>query len=141
MLVFTYFTCLYIFLDELKKENVHCIEVSLELELKQLPAHLQHAYRGRICGGHFGGTKKCCKSDTIGLFLAYLFKDANTFFKACDRFQRVGNISIKQEMSLTNILKIELYCVWSIVWDHFHNHLETFTSLLLWTMYPNGYRQ
>ncbi|KAL5571209.1 hypothetical protein UlMin_020806 [Ulmus minor] len=43
-----------------------------------------------------------------------LFKDAYKFVANCDRCQRVGNISRKNEMPLTNILVIELFDVWAV---------------------------
>ncbi|KAL5539541.1 hypothetical protein UlMin_044745 [Ulmus minor] len=43
-----------------------------------------------------------------------LFKDAYNFVANCDRCQRVGNISRKNEMPLTNILVIELFDVWAV---------------------------
>lgn len=62
-------------------------------------------------GGHFGGTKTTTNVLKSGYFLPSFSKDINSLIKACDRCQKVGNISMRQEMSLTNILKIERFDV------------------------------
>ena len=43
-----------------------------------------------------------------------IFKNAHEFIKHCDRCQRIGNISKRHEMSLNNIIKVELFDVWGI---------------------------
>ncbi|KAK8662646.1 hypothetical protein V6N13_024537 [Hibiscus sabdariffa] len=49
-----------------------------------------------------------------GFYWPTLFKDAHNFYKACDRCQRTGNISRRNEMSLQCILEVELFDVWGI---------------------------
>ncbi|XP_062119234.1 uncharacterized protein LOC133832982 [Humulus lupulus] len=49
-----------------------------------------------------------------GSELTSLFKDANTLVKDCDRCQRTGNISRRNEMPLNVILEVELFDVWGI---------------------------
>ncbi|KAL4281095.1 hypothetical protein GQ457_03G019720 [Hibiscus cannabinus] len=46
-----------------------------------------------------------------GFYWPTLFKDAHNFYKACDRCQRTGNISRRNEMSLQGILEVELFDV------------------------------
>ncbi|BBH04694.1 transposable element gene [Prunus dulcis] len=53
------------------------------------------------CGGHFGASKTAAK-------------DAYAFVAACDRCQRTGNISSRNQMPLNNILEVELFDVWGI---------------------------
>ncbi|XP_062109872.1 uncharacterized protein LOC133821742 [Humulus lupulus] len=67
-----------------------------------------------LCGGHFGATRTAAKVLQCGFFLPTLFKDANTFVKSCDRCQRTGNISQRDEMPLNVILEVELFDVWEI---------------------------
>ncbi|KAL4302048.1 hypothetical protein GQ457_10G011640 [Hibiscus cannabinus] len=43
-----------------------------------------------------------------------LFKDAHNYYKACDRCQRTGNISRRNEMPLQYIVEVELFDVWWI---------------------------
>src|SRR2546430_17079079 len=44
-----------------------------------------------------------------GLYWPTLFKDAYNFCKACDRCQRTGNLSSKNQMPLQNILVVEIF--------------------------------
>ena len=56
------------------------------------------------CGGHFAGRKTTHKVLQSGFFWPSLFDDAHLHVKSCDRCQRAGNISKRDEMSLTNNL-------------------------------------
>ncbi|XP_062075775.1 uncharacterized protein LOC133779893 [Humulus lupulus] len=71
-------------------------------------------YHTLHCGGHFGATRTATKVLQCGFFWPTLFKDANTFVKYCDRCQRTGNISRRDEMPLNVILEVELFGVWGI---------------------------
>ncbi|KAK8696370.1 hypothetical protein V6N13_001506 [Hibiscus sabdariffa] len=53
-----------------------------------------------IFEGHFGGSRTAAKVLQSGFYWPTLFKDAHNFYKACDRCQRTGNISRRNEMSL-----------------------------------------
>ncbi|KAL4278323.1 hypothetical protein GQ457_03G019050 [Hibiscus cannabinus] len=66
------------------------------------------------CGDHFGGNRTAVKILQSGFYWPTLFKDAHAFAKACDRCQRTGNISRRNEMPLQNILEVELFYVWGI---------------------------
>lgn len=74
---------------------------------------LQHCHSSEY-GGHFGATKTAAKVLQSGFFWRTLFKDSYSFVAACDRCQRIGNISRKSEMPLNNILEVELFDVWGI---------------------------
>ncbi|XP_028799536.1 uncharacterized protein LOC114754863 [Neltuma alba] len=65
-------------------------------------------------GGHFRGEKTAAKVLQSGFYWPSLFKDAYAFVIRCDRCQRVGNISRRNEMPLNNILEVELFDVWGI---------------------------
>ena len=43
-----------------------------------------------------------------------MYQDVRQYVNNCDRCQRVGNIFKKNEMSLTNILEVELFDLWGI---------------------------
>ena len=43
-----------------------------------------------------------------------MFKDARKYVLTCDRYQRMGNISKKHEMSLKGILEVEIFDIWGI---------------------------
>ncbi|CAN6566252.1 unnamed protein product [Malus baccata var. baccata] len=66
------------------------------------------------CGGHFGQKRTAEKILQSGLFWPTLFKDAYNWCKACDRCQRVGNQSKRNEMPQQSILIVELFDVWGI---------------------------
>ncbi|CAN6562434.1 unnamed protein product [Malus baccata var. baccata] len=66
------------------------------------------------CGGHFGQKRTAEKILQSGLFWPTLFKDANNWCRACDRCQRVGNQSKRNEMPQQSILIVELFDVWGI---------------------------
>ena len=65
-------------------------------------------------GGHFGGQRTAAKILQSGFYWPTLFKDSFEFVKKCDRCQRTGNVSQRNEMPLNNILEVELFDVWGI---------------------------
>ncbi|XP_075507459.1 uncharacterized protein LOC142544284 [Primulina tabacum] len=65
-------------------------------------------------GGHFGTSRTAAKVLQSGFLWPNLFKDRYTLVKSCDRCQRLGNISRRHELPLTNILEVELFDVWGI---------------------------
>ncbi|KAK8635984.1 hypothetical protein V6N13_004695 [Hibiscus sabdariffa] len=67
-----------------------------EEEQKDIMYHCHAA----SCGGHFGGNRTAVKILQSGFYWPTLFKDAHVFAKACDRCQRTGNISRRNEMPL-----------------------------------------
>ncbi|KAH9671394.1 hypothetical protein KPL70_017357 [Citrus sinensis] len=67
------------------------------------------AYRG-----HFGGHRTAAKIMQSGYFWPTIFKDAYDFVKGCDRCQRTRNITSIHEMSLSNILEVNVFYVWGI---------------------------
>ena len=65
-------------------------------------------------GGHHSGTRTAHKILQCGYYWTTLHQDSHEFPKACDRCQRDGDISRKQELPLNPILVIELFDVWGI---------------------------
>ncbi|KAL4368789.1 hypothetical protein GQ457_05G020860 [Hibiscus cannabinus] len=65
-------------------------------------------------GGHFGGNRTAAKVLQSGFYWPTLHRDAQLFCQQCDRCQRTGNISKRNEMPLQNILEVELFDVWGI---------------------------
>ena len=65
-------------------------------------------------GGHFGGQRTAAKIFQSGYYWPSIFKDAHAFVQNCDRCQRVGNLSARNEMPLNYILEVELFDVWGI---------------------------
>ena len=66
------------------------------------------------CGGHFGGQRTAAKVLQSGFYWPSLFKDAHQFVSACDKCQRMGNISRKDEPPMHPILEVELFDLWGI---------------------------
>ncbi|XP_071722256.1 uncharacterized protein [Rutidosis leptorrhynchoides] len=65
-------------------------------------------------GGHFGSDKTTTKVLQSGFWWPSLFKNAHAFVQRCDRCQRIGNISKRNEMPLNFILEVEIFDVWGI---------------------------
>jgi hypothetical protein len=74
---------------------------------------LEHCHSSAY-GGHASSSKTAAKVLQSGFFWPSLFKDAKTFALACDKCQRTGNISSRNEMPLNSILEVELFDVWGI---------------------------
>ncbi|CAH9126115.1 unnamed protein product [Cuscuta epithymum] len=66
------------------------------------------------CGGHHGPDRTAAKILQCGFFWPTLFKDARSFVLACDRCQRTGNLSRRNEMPQNMILVVEIFDVWGI---------------------------
>jgi hypothetical protein len=71
---------------------------------------LQHCHQF-ACGGHFGAKRTGLKVLQSGFYWPSLFKDAFLFCSSCDRCQRSGNISSRNQMPLQNIIVVELFDV------------------------------
>lgn len=65
-------------------------------------------------GGHFSGDRKIKKVIHSGLYWPTLFKYAQGIVKECDRCQRTGNISKRNQMPQNGMLEVELFNVWGI---------------------------
>ena len=61
------------------------------------------------CGGHFGGQRTPAKVLQSGFYWPSLFKDAHQFVSTCDKCQRTGSISRKDEPPMHIILEVELF--------------------------------
>ena len=66
------------------------------------------------CGGHFGGQRTAAKVLQSSFYWPSLFKDAHQFVSTCDKCQRMGNISRKDEPPMHPILEVELFDLWGI---------------------------
>ena len=60
-------------------------------------------------GGHASTSKTCAKILQAGLFWPNLWKDVHIAVKNCDRCQRTGNISRRDEMPQRGILEVEVF--------------------------------
>ena len=66
------------------------------------------------CGGHFGGQRTTAKVLQSGFYWPSLFKDAYQFVSTCDKCQRMGGISRKDEPPMQRILEVELFDLWGM---------------------------
>ena len=65
-------------------------------------------------GGHLGGQRTAKKVLQSGFYWPSLFKDAHRFVSTCDKCQRMGSISKKDEPPMRTILEVELFDLWGI---------------------------
>ena len=72
------------------------------------------ACHSSVIGGHHSGIRTAHKILQCGYYWPTLHQDAHGFAKSCDKCQRDGGISRKQELPLNPILVIELFDVWGI---------------------------
>ncbi|CAM9000551.1 unnamed protein product [Rhodiola kirilowii] len=68
----------------------------------------------QACGGHFRPRRTARKILDNGFFWPSLFRDAYEHCKKCDRCQRVGNISARNEMPQVPILVNDVFDIWGI---------------------------
>ncbi|XP_070022005.1 uncharacterized protein [Nicotiana sylvestris] len=68
---------------------------------------LYHCHDGEI-GGHYAANRTTFKVLEAGFFWTTVFKDARTYVAQCDRCQRTGNVTKRDEMSLQLIHVNEL---------------------------------
>ena len=66
------------------------------------------------CGGHFGSQRTKSKVLQSGFYWPSLFKDAHQFVSTCDKCQRMGSISRKDEPPMHTILEVELFDLWGM---------------------------
>jgi len=74
---------------------------------------LEHCHSSDY-GGHFIVDKTVGKILQAGFYWSNMFKIVRELILRCDRCQRVGNISRKNEMPQQGILEITLFDVWGI---------------------------
>ncbi|CAA7040471.1 unnamed protein product [Microthlaspi erraticum] len=74
---------------------------------------LEHCH-GSSYGGHFATFKTASKVLQAGFWWPSLFKDTHDFIARCDRCQREGSISKRNEMPQNPILEVEVFDVWGI---------------------------
>ena len=64
--------------------------------------------------GHFGGHRTAAKVLQSRFYWPTLFKDAHQFVSTCDKCQRMGSISKRDEPPLQTILEVELFDIWGV---------------------------
>ncbi len=74
---------------------------------------LKHCHELEV-GGHHSASKTASKVLQSGFWWPTLFRDSQEFCVSCDRCQRTGNISQRNEMPQKGILEVEIFDVWGI---------------------------
>ena len=64
--------------------------------------------------GHFSGERTAHKILKSGFYWPTIFRDCAEWVKLCDRCQKIGNISSRNEMPLRGILVVQIFDVWGI---------------------------
>lgn len=80
---------------------------------KEIQSILQHCHLAPY-GGNFGGITIAAKVLQSSFYWSNLFNVAHDFSQACNPFQRMSNLSKRNEMLLQNIQEIKLFDVWGI---------------------------
>ena len=65
-------------------------------------------------GGHFLGEKTAHKILQSGFYWPTIFRECAEWVKLCDRCQKIGNISSRNEMPLRGIMVMQIFDVWGI---------------------------
>ena len=65
-------------------------------------------------GGHFSGERTTHKILQSGFYWPTIFRDCAEWVKLCDRCQKIGNISSRNEMPLKGIMVVQIFDVWGI---------------------------
>ena len=71
-------------------------------------------YHASPYGGHFSGERTAHKILQSGFYWPTLFRDCAEWDKLCDRCQKIGNISNRNEMPLKGIMVVQIFDVWGI---------------------------
>ena len=65
-------------------------------------------------GRHFGGQRTIAKVLQSSFYWPSLFKDEHQFVSTCDKCQRMGSISKRDEPPMCTILEVELFNLWGM---------------------------
>ncbi|WKA10605.1 hypothetical protein VitviT2T_028170 [Vitis vinifera] len=74
---------------------------------------LNHCHEN-ACGGHFVSQKTAMKVLQSRFTWPSLFKDAHIMCRGCDRCQRLGKLTKRNQMPMNPILIVDLFDVWGI---------------------------
>ena len=93
----------------------HCADQVIRrcVQEEEMVSILNHCHT-LPCGGHFGGQRTTAKVLQSGFYWLSLFKDAHQFISTCDKCQRMGTISRKDEPPMNTILEVEQIDLWGM---------------------------
>ncbi|KAI3459765.1 hypothetical protein Pfo_016428 [Paulownia fortunei] len=81
--------------------------------MKETNKILKHCHSSPY-GGHFGPTRTTSKVLQSDFYWPTLFKNCYAFVQTCDWCQRIGTITRRHELPLTNMMEVELFDIWVI---------------------------
>jgi hypothetical protein len=67
-----------------------------------------------LYGGHFNGERTAAKVLQSSFYWPTIFKDAHIYVKQCDKSQRTGGVTRRNEMPLTVMQEVEVFDYWGI---------------------------
>ena len=76
--------------------------------------YILHACHDGPCGGHFSDKRTTYKVLHSGYYWLIIFKDAATYVKGCDSFQRMGRPMSSDQMPLQTQVMIEPFEKWAL---------------------------
>ena len=65
-------------------------------------------------GDHHSGDRTTTKMLQVGFFWPSIFKDAHDYVRCYEKCQRTGGMSRRNEVSLQNIMEVEIFDCWGI---------------------------
>ncbi|RVW73024.1 Retrovirus-related Pol polyprotein from transposon 297 [Vitis vinifera] len=74
---------------------------------------LSHCHEN-ACGGHFASQKTAMKVLQSGFTWSSLFKDSHIMCRSCDKCERLGKLTKRNQMPMNPILIVDLFYVWGI---------------------------
>ncbi|KAL6319127.1 hypothetical protein AAG906_011206 [Vitis piasezkii] len=102
--------------DKKGVENVVVDHLSRSYEVcpqEEQQGILSHCHEN-ACGGHFASQKTAMKVLQSGFTWPSLFKDVHIMCRSCDRCQRLGKLTKRNQMPMNPILIVDLFYVWGI---------------------------
>ncbi|RVW58836.1 Retrovirus-related Pol polyprotein from transposon 17.6 [Vitis vinifera] len=75
-------------------------------------------YHENACGGHFASQKTAMKVLQSGFTWPSLFKDSHIMCRSCDRCQRLGKLTKRNQMPMNPILIVDLFMFGAIPCKH-----------------------
>ncbi|RVW61561.1 Retrovirus-related Pol polyprotein from transposon 297 [Vitis vinifera] len=97
----------YLVTGEVPNQNRKCVP---EEEQQGILSHCHE----NACGGHFASQKTAMKVLQSGFTWPSLFKDSHIMCRSCDRCQRLGKLTKRNQMPMNPILIVDLFDVWGI---------------------------
>nr|GEV51195.1 reverse transcriptase domain-containing protein [Tanacetum cinerariifolium] len=88
-------------------------QISPPTNMKEARTVLDQCHHGPT-GGHYGPNVTAKKVLDLGFYWPTIIQEAHTLVRLCEACQKIGNISIGDEMPLTNIQVCEIFDVWGI---------------------------